>query len=125
MAPSKTVNASVLAASCLLFVLSALSGAPELCTVLFGACIVVFGVWYTPWDAYDFQRSYRGMFGSARFVALSCFATVVSALTVVGYPDWLQFTAPSTCILSFITYRSILEMQYQRTGDKSILSKFV
>ena len=65
------------------------------------------------------------MFGAVRFVVLSCFAMAVSILTVIGYQNWLAFTAAATCILALITYRSVLEMLYQRTGNESILSKFV
>ena len=105
--------------------MSVLYGAPELCTVLFGVCIAVFGIWYTPWDNYDYLRNHRELFGAVRFVVLSCFVTAISILMIIGYQDWLMFTTAATGILSLITYRSILELIYQRTGDKSILSKFV
>lgn len=107
----------MLIASCALFVVSAWVGAPEICTVWFGICIVIYGISYPPWnDQFNYTRSRRRMVSATASTALLWLIVVLSVMSAVVYNEWLIYTVAALFILLPAAYRAVLELCYQRTG---------
>ena len=122
----KAVNLALLALSVALLAAAAWYGASALVAGISAACVVAYGIVYTPWDAPGpVYRDRRNRFASALAAAGLgfFFAAAVSYVIVWPGPDW-PFPVAGVVLLGLATYRALCELAYGVTGRGRFLEWF-
>ena len=116
----------LLVCSVVLLTYSIYNNAPPLVTGIFGVCVLVYAIVYTPWERLDtIYNDRRNRLASVWIVTSIGAFVVFGVLYACMLPREWYLSACGVALLSVAAYRGSCEIIYQYTGNGRVLNMMI